>query len=104
MPLYQKQGAEGFFMIRRIPKWVLSLSGVLRKVKADHLLAGLPGVSWKDKSKSQLIVDLRVARYYSKAFFHLLGYRNRTLDSEHILIKNREKVARNDLYKDSPWF
>jgi len=104
MPLYQKQGAEGFFMIRRIPKWVLSLSGVLRKVKADHLLASLPGVSWKDKTKSQLIVDLRVARYYSKAFFHLLGYRNRTIDSEHILIKNREKAARNDLYKDSPWF
>lgn len=104
MPLYQKQGAEGFFMIKRIPKWILGLSGVLRKVKADYLLASLPGVSWKDKTKSQLIVNLRVARFYSKAIFHLLGYRNRTLDSEHLLIKNREKVARNELYKDAPWF
>ncbi|QBA65355.1 aspartoacylase [Muriicola soli] len=104
MPLYQKQGAEGFFMIKRIPKWILGISSLLRKVKADYLLASLPGVSWKDKSKSQLIVNLRVARYYSKAIFHLLGYRNRTLDSEHLLIKNREKVARNELYKDAPWF
>jgi hypothetical protein len=104
MPLYQKQGAEGFFMIRHIPKWVLGLSGILRKINADHLLASLPGVSWKNKEKAQLIVNLRVARFYSKAIFHLLGFRNRTLDRDHLLIKNREKVARNELYKDAPWF
>jgi len=104
MPLYQNQGAEGFFMIRKIPKWILGLSAILRKVKADHILVKLPGISWKDKSKSQLIVDLRVARFYSKAFFHLFGYRSRTIDREHLLIKNREKVAKNDLYKDCPWY
>jgi hypothetical protein len=104
MPLYQKQGAEGFFMIRRIPKWVLGLSGALRKVRADQLLAVLPGVSWKDREKSQLIVDLKVARFYSKAIFHLFGFRNRSLDRTHLLIKNREKVARNDLYRKEPWF
>ncbi len=104
MPLYQKQGAEGFFMIRRIPKWALALSGALRKTRADHLLTFLPGVSWKDKDKSQLIVNLKVARFYSKAIFHLLGFRNRSLDRTHLLIKNRERAARNDLYKDEPWF
>ncbi len=104
MPLYQKQGAEGYFMIRRIPKWALALSGALRKVKADHLLASLPGVSWKNGEKIQLLVNLRVARFYSKAIFHLLGFRNRTLDRDHVLIKNREKVARNDLYEDAPWY
>lgn len=104
MPLYQKQGDEGFFMIRRIPKWILGLSGLLRKVKADHLLASLPGVNWKNREKSQLIVNLKVARFYSKAIFHLLGFRNRTLDRDHLLIKNREKVARNNLYKDARWY
>ena len=104
MPLYQKQGAEGFFMIRRIPKWALALSGALRRTRADHLLTFLPGVSWKDKEKSTLIVNLKVARFYSKAIFHLLGFRNRTLDRTHLLIKNRERVARNHLYKNEPWF
>ncbi|GGD50318.1 succinylglutamate desuccinylase/aspartoacylase family protein [Muriicola marianensis] len=104
MPLYQKQGAEGYFMIRRIPKWVLALSATLRKVRADHLLAALPGVSWKNREKAQLVVNLKVARFYSKAIFHLLGYRNRTLDRDHLLIKNREKVARNELYEDAPWY
>lgn len=104
MPLYQKQGAEGYFMIRRIPKWVLALSAGLRKVRADHLLAALPGVSWKNREKAQLVVNLKVARFYSKAIFHLLGYRSRILDRDRILINNREKVARNELYEHAPWY
>ncbi len=91
-------------MIRRIPKWVLALSGALRKVRAEHLLASLPGVRWKDREKSLLIVNLRVARFYSKAIFHLLGFRNRTLDENHLLIKNRERAARNELYEEAPWY
>jgi succinylglutamate desuccinylase len=104
MPLYQPQGAEGFFMIKRIPKWILGISAMLRKVKADHLLALLPGVSWRDSSKTQLVVNLKVARFYSKSIFHLLGFRSRELDKQHFLINNREKTARNALYKDSPWY
>jgi len=104
MPLYQPLGGEGFFMIRRIPKWILGLSAVLRKVKADHFLTILPGVSWRDSSKKQLLVNLKVSRFYSKSIFHILGFRSRELDKYHILINNREKTARNALYKDSPWF
>ncbi len=104
MPLYQPQGGEGFFMIKRIPNWILGMSAMLRKGKADHLLTILPGVSWRDSSKKQLVVNLKVARFYSKALFHLLGFRSRELDKNHFLINNREKTARNTLYKDSPWF
>lgn len=104
MPLYQPQGGEGFFMIKRIPRWILSMSAMLRKVKADYLLTILPGVSWRDSSKTQLLVNLKVARFYSKAIFHLLGFRSRELDKYHFVINNREKTARNALYKDSPWY
>jgi succinylglutamate desuccinylase len=104
MPLYQQQGAEGFFIIRRIPKILLRLSAVLRKVKTDRLLTLLPGVSWEDHKKERLMVNIRVARFYSKAVFHLLGYRNRTLDKSHLLINNREKVAKNSMYKAASWF
>jgi succinylglutamate desuccinylase len=104
MPLYQPQGGEGFFMIKHIPTWILNMSAALRKVNADHLLTYLPGVSWRDSSKSQLLVNLKVARFYSKSIFHLLGFRSRELDKTHFLINNREKTARNELYKDSPWY
>ncbi|NNJ89283.1 MAG: aspartoacylase [Eudoraea sp.] len=104
MPLYQPLGAEGYFMIKRIPKWILGMSASLRRVKADHLLTILPGVSWKDSTKTQLVVNLKVARFYSKSIFHLLGFRNRKIDQTHVLINNREKAAKNHLYKDSPWY
>jgi hypothetical protein len=104
MPLYQQQGAEGFFIIRRIPKILLRLSTILRKVKTDRLLTLLPGVSWEDHKKERLMVNIRVARFYSKAVFHLLGYRNRTLDKSHLLINNREKTAKNSMYKEASWF
>ncbi|WP_297760271.1 succinylglutamate desuccinylase/aspartoacylase family protein [uncultured Muriicola sp.] len=104
MPLYQPLGAEGYFIIKRIPKWILNMSASLRKVKADHLLTILPGVSWRDSSKKQLLVNLKVARFYSKAIFHLLGFRSRKIDQTHLVINNREKVAKNEMYKDSPWF
>jgi succinylglutamate desuccinylase len=104
MPLYQPQGAEGYFMIKHIPAWILGISSMLRKTKADHLLTFLPGISWRDATKTQLVVNLKVARFYSKAIFHLMGFRNRELDKHHLLINNREKAARNHLYKDSPWY
>ncbi len=104
MPLYQPLGAEGYFIIKQIPKWILNMSAALRKVKADYLLTILPGVSWRDSSKKQLLVNLKVARFYSKAIFHLLGFRSRKIDQTHLVINNREKVAKNELYKDSPWF
>ncbi|MGB5646278.1 MAG: succinylglutamate desuccinylase/aspartoacylase family protein [Muriicola sp.] len=104
MPLYQPQGAEGYFMIKRIPTWILGISAMLRRTKADHLLTFLPGISWRDASKTQLVVNLNVARFYSKAIFHLMGFRNRELDKHHLLINNREKAARNHLYKNSPWY
>jgi len=104
MPLYQPLGAEGYFMIKKIPKWVLGMSAVLRKAKADYLLTLLPGVSWRDSTKTELVVNLKVARFYSKAIFHLLGFRNRKADKTHLVINNREKVAKNEMYKNCPWF
>ncbi len=104
MPLYQKQGAEAFFLIREIPKWILKISEVLRKIKGDNLLVALPGVKWNGTGKGSLRVNLKIARFYAKSVFHLLGYRNRTIDSTHIIIQNRERNARNNMYSKEPWF
>lgn len=104
MPLYQVQGEEGFFLIRPIPLWVLSFSAFLRRIKFDSFLASLPGISWSNSSKEKLMVNLKVARFFSKPFFHLLGYRNRMVDQTHLILYNRERAAKNEMYKDAFWY
>jgi hypothetical protein len=104
MPLYQKQGEEGFFLIRKTPSWALKLSARLRKWKTHELLTRLPGVRWTDPGKDKLEVDLTVARFFNRPIFHLLGYRSRQRDKTHLLISNREHKARNSDYKNTYWF
>ncbi len=104
MPLYQEQGEEGFFLIRRIPKWILNLSAGMRKLQMDRFLTWLPGISWASPARDQLMVNLRVARFLSKPIFHLFGYRSRTLDKTHYLMTNRERAAKNNMYRNTPWY
>jgi hypothetical protein len=104
MPLYQVQGEEGFFLIRKIPRWILSFSAFLRRIKFDSFLALLPGVSWSNGSRDKLMVNLKVAMFFSKPFFHLLGYRNRVLDKTHFTMNNRELTAKNEMYKNTWWY
>jgi succinylglutamate desuccinylase len=104
MPLYQKQGAEGFFIVRQIPKSILKVSAFLRRVKFDKFLTLLPGVYWENETKQRLMVNIKVARFFNKPFFHLLGYRNRTVDKDHLLMSNRENTAKNEMYEKTPWF
>lgn len=101
MPLYQEQGAEGFFLIRKIPLWALHWSTLLRRLKLHRWLALLPGISWADEQKESLLVNLKIARFFTKSFFHLLGYRNRTLDKDHLIMYNREHTAKNEMYKNT---
>ncbi len=104
MPLYQKQGEEGFFLIRKIPAWALKLSARLRKWKMHEWLVRLPGVSWADPQQDTLLVDLNVARFLNRPLFHLLGYRSRQKDKAHLIISNREHKARNADYRDTCWY
>ena len=103
MPLYQGKGNDGFFEIRSVPKVFLNLSAVLRTVRFDKLLPILPGVTWSNNKKEKLIVNLKVARFFSKQFFHLLGYRSKQIDETHLRMKNREAASRKSDYKKAPW-
>ncbi|SHI71634.1 succinylglutamate desuccinylase/aspartoacylase domain-containing protein [Algibacter luteus] len=104
MPLYQQKGAEGFFIIKPIKPFFLKLSTVLRRIKTDSFLAFLPGISWANKNEGILQVDLKVARYFAKPLFHLLGYRNRQITRTHIRLNNRERVAKTKIYRKAPWY
>ncbi|WP_149273631.1 succinylglutamate desuccinylase/aspartoacylase family protein [Pareuzebyella sediminis] len=104
MPLYQEQGEDAFFVLRRTPRWALWLSTFFRKIRLDSFLTLLPGISWSDNTKKSLLVDLNTARFFTKPFFHLLGYRNREKDESHFLMNNRERAAKNEIYKDEKWY
>jgi hypothetical protein len=104
MPLYQKRGAEGFFIIKPITPLFLRLSTVLRRIKIDGLLVVLPGVSWLNKKEGILQVNLTVAKFFAKSMFHLLGYRSRYLTPTHLRLNNRERVAKTEIYKNEPWY
>ncbi|MDG1571526.1 succinylglutamate desuccinylase/aspartoacylase family protein [Robiginitalea sp. M366] len=104
MPLYQKQGEEGFFLIRKIPSWALRFSAWLRRFRFQDVLVLLPGIRWTEKGSDTLLVDLRVARFFSKPIFHLLGYRSRFKDHSHLVLSNRERPARNADYQGLFWF
>ena len=65
MPLYQKKGRDGYFLIKKIKPFFLNLSTVLRRIKADSLLPLLPGISWDTKDKNALQVNLKVTKSIS---------------------------------------
>ncbi len=98
MPLYQGKGNDGFFLIRKVPKVFLKVSTFLRKIRFDKILPLLPGVSWTSDKKDELLVNLKVARFFTRDFLHLLGYRSRQIDKHYLRIKNREAASRDSEY------
>ncbi|MCC5938472.1 MAG: succinylglutamate desuccinylase/aspartoacylase family protein [Lunatimonas sp.] len=75
MPLYQVEGSDGFFIIRRVSRFWLVLSKWLRRAGISELIAWLPGVE-KDPVESAIYwVNPRIARFFHREIFHLLGYR-----------------------------
>jgi hypothetical protein len=72
---------------------------VLRRIKFDHILPILPGVSWTDESKSVMRVNLKIARFFTKPFLHLLGYRSKTTDNQWLTVRSREAASRFKEYQ-----
>lgn len=104
MPLYQKRGNDGFFIIRKIEPFYLKLSSLLRYIKADNLLVLLPGITWHNKEEGVLKANLRVTRFLAKSIFHLFGYRNKQVSGKYLLLYNRERTAKTELYKNEKWY
>lgn len=75
LPLYQGQGADGFFWGRAVSRARLRVSKTLRELGAERLLPLLPGVARDGSRSSRLLVEPSAARVYPRSMFHLLGYR-----------------------------
>lgn len=102
MPLYQQQGDDGFFFVRKVPKFFLHISTFLRK--ASFLMTLLPGVKWNDTKKENLLVNEKIALFFTKQIFHLFGFRSRKMSGKYWLMHNREKRARTNDYRQTSWY
>ena len=104
MPRYQNVGEDGFFEIRKVSPFMLRLSVVLRKIYLENMLVLLPGVRWESSKHDALMVDRKIARFFAKQFFHLLGYRSRRVNKNHLVMKNREAASREKEYYGTIWY
>jgi succinylglutamate desuccinylase len=70
MPLYQKQGEDGFFIVRRVARFWLGLSAVLRRLRLADSVRLLPGVNAVADHPEELRIDTRIARFFPLQIFH----------------------------------
>jgi succinylglutamate desuccinylase len=89
MPLYQELGDDGFFIIREFKQIWLKVSALLRYLRADGIAHWLPGVSRHPTRPDTLIVDRRIARWYSLEVLHLIGYRRKRAFGKALLVSRR---------------
>ncbi len=73
-PLYQTQGTEGFLVGQAFRPFWLKFSALLRRLGLDQMAPWLPGVRAHPELPDSLVVDQRLARWYTVEFFYLLGY------------------------------
>ena len=91
MPLYQRQGEDGFFLIRRVSPFWLWLSAVLRLRGAHRLAPCLPGVRRHPELDDSLTIDKHRARWFALQFFHLLGYRKEEAEDGVLIMTRRDR-------------
>lgn len=89
MPRYQALGDDGFFLGRRVrPIW-LRLSGWLRRAGLGWFPRLLPGVHPDRARPGELVVDRRIARWFTAEILHLFGYRWRSREGRSVRFVRR---------------
>ncbi len=104
LPLYQSQGNDGYFLIKKIPVVFLWMSKMLRQLRLDRLLAYLPGVRRADGLQGSFVLNLKIARFLARPILHLLGYRSKQKSSDQLIIRSREFEAKKREYRGTLWY
>ena len=94
MPLYQKQGEDGFFVVKKLSTFWLVISAMLRKLKLHHILQLLPGITKHPENEYCLIANRRIALFLTTKIFHLFGYRKKIIvdDKIHFIKRDRKVI------------
>lgn len=86
MPLYQKKGEDGFFMVRKISPFWIKLSEWLRKRNLDKYVTFFPGVKKDTNRENAYIVNTKTARFRALDFLHLLGFRKQKKINDQLFV------------------
>ncbi len=89
MPLYQTLGDDGFFLVREVKRFWLTLSALLRKLRVGHYMHLLPGVRRDPLNENFLIINTRIARILPLQVFHLLGFRRLRWTGKYLVVSRR---------------
>lgn len=89
MPRYQSLGDDGFFLGREVrPIW-LRLSWALRRARLDWIVRWMPGVHPDPGRPGELVVDRRIARWFTAEILHLFGFRWRSREGRTVRFVRR---------------
>lgn len=94
LPLYQGQGNDGFFLGHAVNRAWLALSGMMRRLRLDKLAHWLPGVRRQSGRGDALLVNRRVARWFTVEVFHLLGFRKKRQHGDLLVFSRRKHDTR----------
>ena len=89
MPLYQKQGDDGFFIVRTVSAFWLGVSETVRRLKLADYTHWLPGVRRHPRHSEMLQIDTRIARFFPLQIFHLLGFRRLRWQQNFLVVSRR---------------
>lgn len=96
MPLYQEQGEDGFFLVRPVRPFWMKVSELARTFGLPGLVPYLPGIQRHPERHDWIVVHERVARFYSREVFHLLGFRTRGKVGKSVIFARRRHRPEGD--------
>jgi hypothetical protein len=94
LPNYQMVGNDGFFLGRRVRRFWLRLSTLVRRLRLDHLLPLLPGVRSHPADGMVLLVNPEITRWKVLKIFHLLGFRMCGREGGRLVFRRRRESIR----------
>lgn len=100
MPLYQEQGDDGFFVVRRIPNRRIRRSAFLRRIRFQRFLPLFPGISRHPEHEHMLIVDPKSFRRWGPSLLNVLGFRRMSRDGKQLIFFKRPFDLRGPSPKD----
>jgi succinylglutamate desuccinylase len=90
LPLYQKQGDDGFFVVRRVhPAW-LAVSRTLRRAGADRFATWIPGVQHHPSRSDAVILAPWARNRLVIGILHLMGFNARRERGSLLMIRRIE--------------
>ena len=99
MPLYQKQGEDGFFIGRRVAPFWLRVSEILRNLRIADWINILPGVKKHPADDLSLVIDTKIARFFPLQIFHLLGFRKLRWRGQRLVVSRRRHDTKSPFVK-----